>query len=671
MKKVYVLLLFVALSGVTFGQGFIVEDFSSGMMPPAGWSIDGLPAQWSVSATNDAGGEVPEAKFTYVSGTYVTRLISYEMDLTGLTEVQLTFRHFYDDYTGTGPKAGVATRSHNGAWNIVWEISPTSNVGPEQIDLTINNSDVGESEFQICFYLDGNMYNIDYWYLDDILLLNQLNLDASMTSITTPTYINGPEDVTGQIMNIGITTITSFDIDWQVNNGPIQSTFIDGLSIDALDTYNFTCDQQISVPIGTYTLNVWINKVNGVKDDDQSGDSLSKPLIRVSNVIPKKPCYEEFTSSTCAPCANFNAGFVPWCFTNEDDITLIKYQMSWPAPGDPYYTEEGGVRRTFYGVNGVPNLFCNGSDVPTTMTAVQSSFNAAVLQPGLMDIVASHHLNGTEMSVDVAVLPFADFTGMMLQVIVFEYITTGNVMTNGETEFEHVMMKMMPDANGTTINLEDRVTFSWSDQEDLAGTNVEEWDDLGVIVFVQDPASKIIYQSVYSLEDATYNTEARLDELFVDGIAMAGFDPDVFNYDVEVSGGVLIPEITGDPMDPNATVIVVPAIEVPGTTTIDVFAEDLTAHSLYEIDLIFAVGQDEKSNEAMRVYPNPTTGTIYIMGAEHARVSLYSPSGTLVKFVEDFNGSSFNIPDVSNGVYMLRVERTNGTVIQKKIVVVK
>ncbi|MBE0648700.1 MAG: T9SS type A sorting domain-containing protein [Bacteroidales bacterium] len=99
--------------------------------------------------------------------------------------------------------------------------------------------------------------------------------------------------------------------------------------------------------------------------------------------------------------------------------------------------------------------------------------------------------------------------------------------------------------------------------------------------------------------------------------------------------------------------------------------EYLTAHSVYEIDLIFAVGQQENSLEAMRVYPNPTSGTIYIMGAQNTRVSLYSPSGTLVKSVEIFNAPSFNIPDVSNGVYMLRVERTNGTVIQKKIVVVK
>jgi len=472
-------------------------------------------------------------------------------------------------------------------------------------------------------------------------------------------------------MNVGLTTITSLDLDWQVNDGPIQSTFINGLSVNPLDTYNFTCDQQVAVPIGTYTLKVWINQVNGVQDDDQSGDSLSKPLIRVSNVIAKKPCYEEFTSSTCAPCASFNSGFVPWCVTNEDNITLIKYQMSWPAPGDPYYTEEGGARRTFYGVNAVPNLFCNGSDVPTDMTAVQNSFNAAVLEPGLIDIVASHHLSGTEMTVDIAVLPFADFTGMLLHVIVFEYLTTGNVMTNGETEFEHVMMKMMPDAAGTTVDLADRVTYTWNDMVDLAGTHVEEWDDLGVIVFVQDPVSKIIYQSVYSLEDATFNTESRLDDVLVDGTSLAGFDPDVFAYDVEVPGGVLIPEITGIPMDPVATVIVVPAMEVPGTTTIDVFAEDLTTHSLYEIDLIFAVGQEEQSNEAMRVYPNPTTGTIYIMGAQHAKVSLYSPTGIMVKTVEDFNTSSFTIPGVSNGVYMLRVEKQNGTVVQKKIVVVK
>ena len=670
MKKIYALILFVTMSVVTFGQGFIVEDFSSGMMPPAGWSIEGIPDQWSVSSTNNAGGIIPEAKFSYISGVHVTRLISFEVDLTGLTEVQLSFRHFYDDYSGAGPVAGVATRSHYGPWNMVWEINPNSNVGPELIELIINTADVGEDEFQICFYLDGNMYNIDYWYLDDILLINPLNLDASMIAITTPTYVNGPENVTGTIMNIGATTIQSLDMDWQVDNGPVHSTFIDGLSIDPMDTYDFLCDQMVAVPIGTYTLNVWINKVNGVQDDDQSGDSLSKPLIRVSNVSPKKPCYEEFTSSTCPPCATFNNGFVPWCITNADEISLIKYQMNWPGSGDPYYTEEGGVRRNFYGVSAVPDLFCNGANVATNMTAVQNAFNAAILEPGLMDIVISHEISGTEITVDVAILPYADFTDMMLQVIVFEYITTGNVGTNGETEFHHVMMKMMPDANGTIISLEDRVPFTWSQMVDLAGTNVEEYDDLGVIVFVQNPGSKGMYQSRYGIEDAVFATESRLDDILIDGTSLPGFDPDVFSYDLEVPGGVLIPEITGIPIDPNATVIVVPAMDIPGTTTIDVFAEDLITHSLYEIDLTFAVGQDENKANAVRVYPNPSAGNIHIYGADHANVSVYSSTGLRVKSIKNFSNTVLNLTDLADGVYMLRIQKENGTMIQKKIVIV-
>ena len=61
-----------------------------------------------------------------------------------------------------------------------------------------------------------------------------------------------------------------------------------------------------------------------------------------------------------------------------------------------------------------------------------------------------------------------------------------NVATNGETEFHHMMMDMIPDANGSTISLVDRVPFTWSQMVDLAGTNVEEWDDLGVIVMIRD-----------------------------------------------------------------------------------------------------------------------------------------------------------------------------------------
>ncbi|MFH1161132.1 MAG: T9SS type A sorting domain-containing protein, partial [bacterium] len=670
MRKVYFVILFACLSVVTFGQTFIWEGFDSGQMPPTGWTLNGYAAQWSISNTANAGGTPPEAMFTYISATGVSRFISPAIDLTGLTSVQFSFKHYYDDYTGAGPKVGVATRSGGGAWAIVWEINPTTNVGPEQIDLVISNSNVGATDFQFCFYVDGNMYNIDYWYLDNILLFNPLNLDGAITMISTPSFIGGPTPVEGTVMNMGLTTITGLQIDWQLNNGPIHSTTFTGLSLQTLDTYNFDCTDQVNASIGTHILTVWIKLVNGIVDDDQNNDTLRKVIKKACNIIPRKPCFEEFTSSTCAPCAAFNANFVPWCQQHDDQITLVKYQMNWPGAGDPYYTAEGGVRRNYYGVSWVPWLVCNGSFTETTMGAVQTAFDLALLQPGLVDLVASHNLSGTNMNVNATTLPFVDFTNAVLHIIVFEYITTGNVGTNGETEFHHVMMKMMPDANGTTTNLSDRQPFTVDETVDLSGTNVEEWDDLGVLVLVQDLATAEIYQSIYSVENGVFGTEARLDDILIDGTSLPGFDPDVFTYDVEVPGGVLIPQVTGLPMDPNATVIVVDATTIPGTTTIDVFAEDLTTHNVYNVNWIFAVGQDEVKQDAIRAYPNPTNSFVYIQGALHARVAVYTAAGIEVKSIEDFTGNSINLSDLSEGVYMLSVQTQKGNLIQKKIALI-
>ncbi len=671
MKKIYMLLIFASLSWMTFGQTFVWEAFDAGQMPPTDWTIDGLEAQWSTSNTANAGGAAPEAMFSWTSATSVTRFISPSLDLTGLTSVQLSFKHMYDWYSNPAPLVGVATRSAGGPWTSVWEITPTGNVGPEQVDMTISNSDVGAADFQFCFYLDGNFYNLDYYYLDNILLFNPLNLDGAMTALTTPTYIEGPTGVTGTVMNMGVTTITSLDIDWQLDGGPVHSTSFTGLSMATQDTYDFLCTDLVNAPVGEHTLTAWIDKVNGATDDDQSNDTLSKPLIKPSHVVPRKPCFEEFTSSTCPPCATFNlGGFVTWCQTMADDITLVKYQMDWPGAGDPYYTAEGGERRMYYGVGWVPWLVTNGAFVETNMGAVQTAYDQAILQPGLASIAAAHELANHVITVNATVLPFADFTNTVLHIVVFEYMTTGNVGTNGETEFHHVMMKMMPDASGTTQDMFDRNPFTVSETVDLTGTNVEEWDDLGVLVLVQDYVTREVLQSFYSVENGTFADEARLDNILVDGISLPGFDPDVFDYDVEVPGGVLIPEIEGIPMDPNAIVIVEPALEIPGTTIIDVFAEDLSTQNTYSVNFIFAVGQDENKANAVRVYPNPSAGNIYIHGADHANVSVYSSTGLRVKSIKNFSNTVLNLMDLSDGVYMLRIQKEDGTMIQKKIVIV-
>ena len=585
MKKFFILICCVYLTLTVNAQTFIYEDFSSSQMPPAGWTIDQLTNQWSINNGNEAGGTAPEGKFTYTSGNYTTRLISPAADLTGLTTVKLQFSHFYDDFSGTGPALGVATRSQGGQWNSVWEITPPANVGPEELTLEISNGDVGQPDFQFCFYLTGNMYNIDYWYVDDIWLFLQLNLDGALTMITTPPYVAGATEVMGIVKNQGSDQITSLDIDWQADGGDIHSSGFTGLALDFGETYEFTCGDMFNFPIGIYDLKVWIVNVNGVPDQDPSNDEKVKSISVVSHVIQHRPCFEEFTSSTCAPCATFNAQFVPWCQQNADDLTLIKYQMNWPGGGDPYYTAECGVRKDYYGVGWVPYTILDGSYAGNSMGPIITSYETALELPGLMDIACSHTLSGTVMDVECAVLPYADFPGMKVYIIVFEYITTQNVGTNGETEFHHVMMKMVPDANGTSADLSDRAPFTITESVDLVNTNVEEFSDLGVIVFVQEHTSRQIFQSEYSVENGNFADEARLSNLYLDGIGIPGFDPDVNVYNIELPPGTVeIPVAEGTPMDPNATVIIEPTFTLPGTTMIDVFAEDLTTHQLYEVN---------------------------------------------------------------------------------------
>ncbi|MFU8842754.1 MAG: T9SS type A sorting domain-containing protein [Bacteroidales bacterium] len=672
MKKIFTFSLLIGLSVTLTGQTYLIEDFSGNQMPPSGWTIDGLPAQWSINAGNVAGGTPPEAKFTYINQTTLTRLVSPALDLSGLTSVKLTFRHFYDDYTGAGPLAGVATRSGGGNWNSVWEINPTSNVGPEELTFEISNSNVGQADFQFCFYLNGNMYNVDYWYIDDIWLYNPLNLDAGITEITTPTYLGEPTEVTGTIKNFGLSLISSLQINWQVDSGDIYVSEFTGLSLNFGEVYNFASPDLFNMPIGTYTLKVWITGVNGVLDEDPSNDLKEKTIHVVSHVVGHKPCLEEFTSSTCAPCASFNTSFVPWCISNADQITLVKYQMNWPGTGDPYYTAEGGVRRNWYGVSWVPWTNLDGTYTDNNMATINTMFSNSLAEPGLMKVVGSHSLTGTVMDIGVTVLPFAAFDNTVVHIVVFENITTGNVATNGETEFHHVMMKMVPDANGTTVNLADRVPFIIQETVNLAGTNVEEWDDLGVAIIVQHLESKYIWQSDYSAEDAVYNTDADLLNILADGEPIEGFSPSILEYTVTLPyGSVEVPEITVETSDPEALAIVVPANTLPGATTIDVFAENLSSHATYTVNFDISTGLGSESFEVLTIYPNPASDVMYISGAKGARGALYSITGSILIEFENFDTGKIDLTTIGNGVYFLKIMIDQKTTITKKVVVRK
>lgn len=672
MKKLLLFTMLLSFGLISFGQTYLLEDFSNGNMPPTGWTIDGFATQWSINDGNTAGGEAPEAMFTYTNGNSTTRLVSPEIDLTGVQSIKLQFNHFLDDYSHTGYSIGVATRSGGGDWTDAWTVNPTGDMGPETISVNIDNDDVGATDFQFCIYVSGNFYNLDYWYLDDIQLFVPLNLDAKMTLISTPTYSFNASPVTGRTTNMGETTITDMEISWKIDDGVTTTTTFSGLSLAFGESYDFTCDGLIDLPIGSYTLTTNIETVNGVADDDETNNMLEKTVIFISNSVAHRPCLEEFTSSTCAPCASFNASFVPWCNNNEESITLVKYQMNWPGSGDPYYTEEGGVRRNMYGVSWVPWANVDGTYSDNNMATIQTMYEASMEKPGLVSLVGTHHLEGTVMDIDVNMVPFWSIGEATVYIVVFEYITTENATTNGETEFEHVMMKMVPDAYGTDVNFEDRTPVTISESVDLAGTNVEEWNDLGVAVIVQDMNSMYIFQSDYSAEDAVYNDDAQLSEIMVDGQALEDFSPDVYDYTITLEEGTVeIPEVTVTASDENAMPIVVPANTLPGTTTISVFAEDIATYQTYTITFDIDTDIEETALNAVKVFPNPTTGKVIISGVEDAQVVVYNTAGAVMGVYDNFDAGTLDLSNLEEGVYFLNILIDNQTVLNKKVSILR
>jgi len=303
MKKGLLFLTALIYSFLSYGQVYLTEDFGSGTMPPTGWTIDGYSAQWSNEATSKAGGSSPEAMFSYINVTSGTsRLISPVVDLTGVPSVTLSFNQFYD-YYAAGTKIGVATRFGTGAWTIVWEKTATGNMGPETKVLSLTG--VGQPDFQFCLYITGNLYNVDYWYIDDIKLFIPLSIDAKLKSVEVPTYVavGVPMDLSGKVSNEGSNTVTSFDVQYTVNGGPAQVFPVTGLNLALGDVYSFTHNIPIILnDAGTYTIVTNIQNINGGPDMDPTNDSLTKYVGAVSFIPAKKVFAEEATGTWCGWC---------------------------------------------------------------------------------------------------------------------------------------------------------------------------------------------------------------------------------------------------------------------------------------------------------------------------------------------------------------------------------
>ncbi len=360
----------------------------------------------------------------------------------------------------------------------------------------------------------------------------QPQFDMKGEKVTTNSLLytsKAPFTIKGEFYNQGAATITSADINYKIDGGATVTSNLTGLNIASNAKVELSSPTKWSNgSVGVHTVEVWLSNLNGNADLNTVNDKVSKS-VEIIQGIERFSLYETFTSSTCAPCTPANTNMEAIFGDNPNHVSL-KYQMSWPGTGDPYYTTEGNARRTYYSVNSVPNVAIDGGWNNNGNSLTQAIYTSYKKVSTTVEMEALYSISGQTVYVDVMINPTANISAsdLTLHVAIKEKLTTQNIKTNGETEFHNVMKKMVPNENGTNISglvsgNQVKYSFSYTFNGNFRLPNnasdpinhatehsVEEFSDLAVAVWLQSAGTKQVYQAaeaaqVLSIDD--YNTQ--------------------------------------------------------------------------------------------------------------------------------------------------------------------
>lgn len=223
--------------------------------------------------------------------------------------------------------------------------------------------------------------------------------------------------------------------------------------------------------------------------------------VTVNSQATRTVLFENWTSSTCGPCASNNPQLKNWIATNWNALICVSYHVGWPSPGnDPMYLHnpvQSYDRRYYYGVNSVPAAYMQGvhSYVGSpfnynNMTVLYNTYSSSTANTGVT--VQDQRIPGDSIRATVTVTNYAALTGTYhLRVMAVErwVIYTSPPGTNGETVFGNVFRRSFPTSTGTVINNTPGThTYTFTYYKDPV------WQDSSTytIAFIQNDADKTI-----------------------------------------------------------------------------------------------------------------------------------------------------------------------------------
>ena len=686
MKKTLLLTLALVFSVMGFSQGhaFLNESFDSAEWPE-GWTISAVGKDnWSISKSNKAGGEPNELKFYFLPPVLfeTTRVTTPALNLKGTTEVVVSFQHTLENQIDpyTPYKIGIATSLDTLTWNVAWEGEYLNNGHYEVYEL-ISTPDLGNEKVYFSLYFTGYTGAMNDWSFDDFVISSREQLDLSLSSIDMPNMSRfGNKEVSFTVQNTGSSAVTSFEAKYEVNDKIITETF--ETNIESLDFEEFTFSQYTKLNPGVHNIKVEIVSVNGETDSDESNNALEKEFELTLGDVNKVTMIEHFSSSTCYPyCVEANKHMLQVEQETPGKYTYVKYPFYGPGTGDPYFINEVGYKKNYYDVKSVPTLYFDGMQKDYTSVSVET-INDIYNTMTFSDIRGSFNIEGNTINITADFMSYIKLDSVRAYIAINEKTTTGNTGTNGETEFHHILMRMLKDHDGNVMNINageyQRLEFSY----DMNETFMEDINDLEVALWLQNYETKEVYNSRFAYEYANHcypvqnlKAEIILDcsgAVYISWEAPEKGNPIAYNIYID---GELIAENEANKLNyhPEETELIEAMRDgmMHIAEVVAVYENERTSVSVVKVMESKWESVNENLMTNCSIYPNPANDKLYVETLTQTQiltVEIYDIYGRIQK-LSAISGqqSVIDVAGLNSGIYIIKINTKEGNIVKQFI----
>ncbi len=532
---------------------------------------------------------------------------TFTIENTGTATLNLTgaLKAYYAGTTSTTPHFTFTSLpstsiAAGGSTTFTIRFDPIS-TGEKDARIEIPNNDSDENPYT--FIIAGSSVNLGH--------------DASLSDLQVGgTTVDGfdPETTDYDVELPADTTIVP-TVTYTLNDSDATAVLTNAAGLPGATTVEVTAEDGVTT--STYTINFTVAEPPA--SDDASLSDLQVNGTTVSGFAPGTTDY-----NVELPAGTIVVPTVTYTLNDSDATAVLTNAAGLPGATTVEVTAEDGVTTSTYTINftvaeppasddaSLSDLQVNGTTVsgfapgttdynvelpagtivvPTVTYTLNDSDATAVLTnaaglPGAttVEVTAEDGVTTSTYTIDftVAAAPLNDDASLSdLQV----GGTTVDGFDPDTTDYNVDLPAGTTIVPTVTYTLNDSAaTAVLTDAAGLPGATTVE-------VTAEDGETTRTYTINFTVAAPPASDDASLSDLQVDGDTVNEFDPETTDYDVELPADTtIVPTVTCETTDPDATAIVTDAAALPGTATVEVTAEDGETTRTYTINFTLADG---------------------------------------------------------------------------------